>query len=118
MIKILEDTSDNIISLQISNGVTKEDYEKISPIIDEKSRQYNKIKLYAELDGLSDVGLGAIWEDLKMDIKHYSDFERIAVVGPHDWKENLVSIARQLVPAEVRYYDASEVQAAKAWIQN
>ena len=116
MIQILDDTSEDLIALQIKDGVTKEDYDKIKPLIEEKTSRYDKIRLYAELRELTDVGLGAIWEDLKIDINHYNDFARIAVVGPKDWKENLVNIAKQLVPAEVRYFDATEVNAAKAWI--
>lgn len=116
MIRILDNTSENLIALEINDGVTKEDYDKINPIIEEKSLRYDKVKLYAELHAISDIGIGAIWEDLKMDIKHFNDFSKIAVVGPQDWKQNLVDIAKQLVPAEVRYFDASEVAEAKAWI--
>jgi len=116
MIQILNDTMDDLIALQITDGVTKEDYDRLAPLIEEKSKQYDKIRLYAELREISDIGLGAIWEDLKMDVKHYNDFHRIAVVGPEDWKENLVDIAKQLVPAEVKYFDATEAQTARAWI--
>ena len=116
MIHILDDTGEDLLALRIANGVTKEDYDKINPLIEQKSSEYKKIRLYAELAELSDVGLGAIWEDLKLDVKHYNDFSKIAVVGPEDWKENLVNIAKQLVPAEVKYFDASEKSAAMTWI--
>jgi hypothetical protein len=118
MIQILSETSDDLVAIHITDGVTKDDYDKIAPLIDEKCCQYDKIRLYAELSEISDVGLGAIWEDLKMDVKHYNDFYRIAVVGPKDWKENLVDIAKQLVPAEVKYFDAKEVKTARTWISS
>jgi hypothetical protein len=116
MIEILNETREDLIALRISDEVTKDDYEKISPVIESKSKEFEQIRLYAEIGKMSDIGLGAIWEDLKLDVKHFNDFSRIAVVGPEDWKENLVNISRQLVPADVRYFDATEVLAAKAWI--
>mgnify|MGYP001105369338 CR=1 FL=1 len=116
MIEILNETREDLIALRISDGVTKNDYDKVSPVIERKAKKFDQIRLYAEIGKASDIGLGAIWEDLKLDVKHFNDFSRIAVVGPADWKENLVNISRQLVPADVKYFDATEINAAKAWI--
>jgi hypothetical protein len=116
MIEILKETEGDLLALRFADAITQDDYEKIKPLLEEKVEHHEKIKLYAEIDNFSDVGLGAIWEDLKLDVKYFNNFNKIAVVGPKDWKEDLVKAARQLVPAEVKYFEAKEVNAAKGWI--
>lgn len=117
MIDILADTHEDLLALKISDGVSRDDYEKVVPVIDNKVEQFKKIRLYAEIGSFSDIGLGALWEDLKVDLKYYNNFSKIAVVGPQDWKEDLVKIAKQLVPADVKYFDETETDTAKEWIK-
>ena len=32
---------------------------------------------------------GALWEDIKFDLKHFSDIERVAMVGEKKWQKGM-----------------------------
>ena len=37
------------------------------------------------MTGLHGWDAGALWEDIKFDIKHFADIERLAMVGEKKW---------------------------------
>jgi SpoIIAA-like len=60
--------------------------------------------------------LGASWEDLKFDIKHFVDFSRIAIVGYRAWEHAMAVMVKPFTMAKVRYFDRSDIAQARAWL--
>jgi hypothetical protein len=58
-----------------------------------------------------------MWDDLKFTRRHYADFDRIAMVGDRWWEAWLATICRPFTRAKVRYFDASKVDDAWAWLR-
>ena len=54
---------------------------------------------------------------LKFGLKHYSDFDRIAMVGDRKWEKWMVQVSKPFTKAEMRYFDASQVDDAWAWLR-
>jgi hypothetical protein len=50
-------------------------------------------------------------------MKHYSDFDRIAMVGDRRWEKWMVQVCRPFTKAKVRYFDASQIYDAWAWLR-
>lgn len=116
MIALLSSPKENIVALKVSGSLTKPDYDRILPTLETKIRQFGKIRLYAEIEQLGLPTIQALWEDLKMDIKHYNDFSHIAVVSEPDWLAAITKLVSPLVPAEVRTYSAENKAAAMLWL--
>ena len=116
MIQLLPSPKENLVSLKVSGSLTKEDYDRILPTLETKIRQFGKIKLYVEVEKLALPTLNALWEDLKMDLKHYNDFSYVAVVGEPDWLAAITKLVSPLVPAEVRTYDREDRATAMQWL--
>ena len=56
---------------------------------------------------------GALWEDIKFDMKHHGDIERLAFVGEKAWAAWMAKICRPFTSANIKYFDASEKDAAE-----
>ncbi|HAC62007.1 MAG TPA: hypothetical protein DCF68_00360, partial [Cyanothece sp. UBA12306] len=83
MINFLSVKNDLVLALEAEGKVTGDDYRLIIiPAIDTKLQQYPKIRLLYELGShFSGFDIRAIWEDTKLGLKHWTDFEKIALVS-------------------------------------
>jgi hypothetical protein len=75
-----------------------------------------KVRLFIQLEDFHGWDLHAAWDDFKFSLKHYSDFDRIAMVGERKWEEWIASFCKPLTKAKVKYFDRSEVYAAWKWL--
>jgi len=112
-----EQTVDNIVGLRVSGKLTTEDYAVIIPEIEQRMQKYDKIRLFIELHDFHGWTAGAMWEDIKFDFKHFSDVERIAVVGENKWEKGMTLFFKPFTRAEVRYFDQNHLGEAKSWIR-
>ena len=55
---------------------------------------------------------GALWEDTKFAIKHFSDIERIAMVGETKWQHSMATFCKPFTKATSRYFDHAEAAEA------
>ena len=116
MIEILTKGEDNTVAIKMTGELTAKDYEPVVSLLENKIRNFGKINLYCEIEGLDDVETGAIWKDLKFDLKHLNDFEKVAMVGDKQWLEWSSKFAKPFTSAEVRYFDETEKAKAMEWI--
>lgn len=117
MIRILNNTKEDLIALEAEGKIVKEDYENFLPLLDEMVKKHEKIKAYIEVKELDGVTLPALWEEIKGDVKYFDNFNRVAVVGEAKWKETATKAANILPHVEAKYFDISEKQKAKEWIE-
>ena len=56
--------------------------------------------------------LGAVWEDVKFDLRHFSHIERLALVGDTKWEAGMAMFCKPFTTAKVRYFDESKAEEA------
>jgi hypothetical protein len=117
MVETLQTDSPGILAFKFSGKLHDEDYKTFVPIVDAAVEAHGKIRLLAWFDQLEGWDMHAAWDDLKFGISHYSAFDRLAVVGDKRWEEWSTRFARPFIDAKVEYFDASEMDAAWAWIR-
>ncbi len=57
----------------------------------------------------------AFREDLQFEVSHYSDVGRVALASADDSKQWLATIAKPLTRAQVRFFEASELDDTREW---
>ena len=59
----------------------------------------------------------ALWDDIKLDVKHFRDIARIAMVGETKWEKAMSAFCKPFTTAEIRYFDRAAINQAQAWLE-
>ncbi|WP_152051010.1 SpoIIAA family protein [Tautonia marina] len=117
MIEQIQTDSPKLLAFRLSGKLHDEDYRSFVPTIETAlAAAGGKVSLLAQFEDFHGWDLHAAWDDLSLGVKHYSDFERIALVGDKKWQEWMTRFCKPFTRANVKYFDASEVEAAWAWL--
>ncbi len=116
--EILDGYPDDVIAFRAEGDITREDYEEtLIPLAQEKIKTHKKIKLlYWIGEGFESFSAGAMWDDARFGLSHFSDFSKIAVVSDVDWIRTSVKVFAPLMPATVQVFHNAEIDDAKEWI--
>ena len=117
MIEILQTGSAKILAFKLSGKLHDEDYQIFVPAVEAAVAAQGKLRLLAQFEDFHGWDPHAAWDDLKFGIKHYSDFDRIALVGDKQWEEWMARLCKPFTRAAVKYFDADHADSAWAWVQ-
>lgn len=107
----------NVLSIQASGKFSKEDYERFVPEVERLISKVGKIRILFEMRDFHGWDTHALWEDIKFDIKHFSDVERLAMVGEKKWEEWMARFCKPFTTAAIRYFYRAQAEEARAWIE-
>ncbi len=118
MINFLRVKNDSVLALEAEGKVTEDDYQSvIIPAIEDKLRQYNKIRLLYELGNhFAGFNIKAMWEDLKLGLTHWSDLEKIAVVSDIKWIRMITKLFGFILPYPVQVFHNNQLSQAQEWV--
>jgi len=106
-----------IVKTTIRGKLVKKDYETFVPKMERLIEEYGRIRLLVKLIDFHGWTAGALWEDTKFAARHFTDIERLALVGEKKWQKGMATFCKPFTKAEIRYFDLSEVEDAEAWIR-
>lgn len=106
-----------VLTVTVSGKLTKEDYERFLPQVEQMIRQHGKIRVLFDMHDFHGWTAGALWQDVKFDLKHFADIERLALVGDKAWEKGMAVFCRPFTAAKVRYFTREQFDQAKAWVE-
>jgi hypothetical protein len=118
MLELIPDLPDNVLGIRAKGKVTADDYQSVLvPAVESRLGQFRKLRLlYVLGDEFDEFTGSAAWEDAKIGMRHFTSFERIAVVTDVDWVARMVKAFGFVLPGEVRIFDNDDFDDARAWI--
>ena len=116
MIEQLPAPSDKVLAFKMSGKLHDEDYKTFVPVVEAAVAAQGKVRLLAKFEDFHGWDMHALWDDIKFATKHCADIERIALVGDRKWEEWMAKVCKPFTMAKLRYFDAAEIEAAKAWL--
>ena len=118
MIESIPSESPDILAFRLSGKLSDADYQIFVPAVEQALAAVGKpISLLAKFDDFHGWDLHAAWDDLKFGVRHYSDLDRIALVGDTRREKRMARLARPFTKASVRYFDANTEEAAWLWLR-
>src|SRR5271166_1836753 len=117
MIATIETGSPKVVGLKLSGKLHDEDYRRFVPMIESILTAEGKVRLFVQFEEFQGRDMHAAWDDFKFGLSHYSDFERIAMVGDRRWEKWMASVCKPFTKAKLKYFDRSEVDAAWTWLR-
>jgi SpoIIAA-like len=115
-IQYTESNQGRTLEVLISGKMTHADYERFVPEFERLIALHGKIRVLFEMGDFHGWEGAALWDEVKFDVRHYSDIERIAAVGEKRWEQGISLLFRPCTGAELRYFDRSAIAEARAWL--
>ncbi|RUO63113.1 STAS/SEC14 domain-containing protein [Pseudidiomarina insulisalsae] len=112
----LETTKDNLIALRLTDKLSQSDIETLHERMDEILEHHDQVDFYFEFHEFEGYTPKGLWEDIKVDAKHHSDYGKMAFVGDKEWLEKVAQATDLVTDSEVKYFPLEEIVQAKAWI--
>jgi hypothetical protein len=111
-----EEAGGRILVIKLSGKLAKEDYEHFLPEVERLIKEHGKLRMLVQMHDFHGWSAGALWQDMKFDVRHFLDIERLALVGEKAWEHGMEVFCKPFTPATIRYFDRSEADQAEAWI--
>jgi hypothetical protein len=108
--------SEKVLHVRVSGWLTDADYREFVPTVEELIARQGSLRLLIEMTDFHGWNVGALWDDLKVYLKHGNEIERLALVGEKRWQEWMSRLARPFLRAEVRYFNQAQAGDARRWI--
>ena len=117
MIETIHTEFPKTVGFKLSGKLHDEDYGSFVPPVETVLAAEGRVRLFVQFDDFHGWDFHAAWDDFKFGLKHYSDFDRIAMVGDRKWEKWMATICKPFTKATVRYFDASQIDNAWAWLR-
>jgi len=115
-IQLNEENGGKILVIHVNGKLVKEDYPDLVSESERLIRQGGRLRVLFDMTGFQGWDAGAAWEDLKFDIKHFADIERVAMVGDKKWERDMAVFLRPFTKATIRYFDHADATDAQKWL--
>ena len=115
-LQLNEKDGGKILEVTISGKIVAEDYARFVPETERLIKEHGKIRVLFDMVDFHGWSAGALWEDIKFDVKHFRDIERLAMVGDRKWEQGMAAFCGPFTSAEIRYFDQAEAEQARAWL--
>ncbi len=117
MFDVLPESEGRRIFVKASGKLTDADYKALIPQLEAAIDRHGSLRLLVDMGEFKGIELQAAWDDFAFGIKHWNDFERMALVGDKRWEELLAKAFNRLTRGDIRYFDLVDANAARAWIE-
>lgn len=118
MLQFINDLPDYVVGIHATGEVTRNDYERVLlPKIDELLKRQHEINYLLVLEtSVQNFTAGSWWEDLKMGLKNFTKWNKIAIVTDQKSVERLSDAFRFFIPGKSKGFSLSELDKAIKWI--
>lgn len=116
-IEFVEHADGRILEVDVTGKLTKADYEVFGPRVEALIKQHGKIRILFRMHDFHGWSAGGLWEDLKFDMHHFRDIDRLAVVGEKRWEQAMATVCQPFTTAKIKYFDQSNAMQAMLWLE-
>ena len=117
-VDVREKNAGKVLELQASGKLTHEDFQYFVPVFERLVKQQGKIRVLLEMADFHGWDVGAVWDEIKFDLRHFRDIERLAMVGDKGWERGMCLFCRPFTTAKIRYFTRAAINEARSWIEN
>ena len=103
--------------IRASGTLTDDDYKELTPRLEKAITEYGRLRLFVDMEDMTGWELKAAWDDFAFGLKHWNDFERVAMIGTQRWEEISAKVFDKLTKGEIRFFDIAERNDAHDWIE-
>ena len=115
-IQLEEENDGKMLAVHVSGKLAAADYEHFVPEFERLVELHGKLHVLFDMTGFHGWTAGALWEDTKFARHHFSDIERLAVVGETKWQQGMATLCKPFTKATIKYFDHTDAVEARKWV--
>ncbi len=115
-IQLTEEDGGKILVVHVTRTLVRADYDLLVPEFERLLRTHGTVRMLFDMTGFHGWTAGALWEDTRFAVKHFSDIERIAMIGETRWQHGMATFCKPFTKAKVRYFDHADAAEARKWL--
>ena len=114
--KLTELNGGKTLRVERSGKLAEKDYREFVAAVKRLIKKHGKIRVLVrhDIDGWT---VGALWVDIKFDLKQSGDIERLAIVAKPRWQEGLSKFCKASTSAQIQHFDYSTAGAEQVWFE-
>lgn len=116
-IKLNETEGGKILEIKVSGKLAHKDYLHFVPKFEQLLKEHGKVRVLFDMVDFHGWDGSALWDDIKFDVKHFADIERIAMIGDTTWEKGMSLFCGPFTTAKIHYFDHAKVGEARAWLK-
>lgn len=115
-LQLSEENGGKLLVVHVSEKLVKADYEHFVPEFERLVKLHGKLCVLFDMTNFHGWTAGALWEDTKFAMHHFSDIDRLAVVGETKWQEGMATFCKPFTKATIRYFAHAAAAEARNWL--
>ncbi|WP_183573126.1 STAS/SEC14 domain-containing protein [Mucilaginibacter sp. X5P1] len=118
MLQFIKDLPSHVAGVHATGEVRDEDLERVlAPLLNEQVNSQGKINFLLVLDTkVSSFTWGALWKDLKLGLKHYRQWKRIAIVTDQKGVKLFSDAFKFIIPGKSKGFPLDRLAEAVRWV--
>jgi hypothetical protein len=116
-IQLHEENGGKILVIHVTGKLVKKDYGHVVSEFKRLVEQHGALRVLFDMTGFRGWNAAAMWEDIKFDLKHFADIERLAMVGDKQWQHFMAIFFKPFTNAKSRYFDHADIAEARKWLR-
>jgi hypothetical protein len=117
-ITLTENPSGQVLEVRVTDKLTRAEYQQFASRFEALLKPHEKINVLFEMVNLHGWDFAVMWDDIKFDVKHFSDIRRIAMVGDKKWEKTMSLFAQPFTTAKIRFFDVAAINEARTWLES
>jgi SpoIIAA-like len=115
VIRELSDMPAGVTGFETVGTIKAEDYRDVVLPALERAGADGEVRFVVVIPEFHGMSGGALWEDLRVGIEHFTKWKRIALVTDIEWMKHMTRLFGWMTPGEVRHFPLAERADAIAW---
>ena len=111
-----EENGGRVLEVLATGTLAHEDYIGLMPAFERLVKENGLVNVLFDMVDFHGWTPGALWDDVKLDFRHFGDVKRLAVVGDKTWERRMAMFCRPFTRAQIRYFDQSKIDEARQWV--
>lgn len=118
MLQFINDLPEHVVGIHAIGEVTKEDYDKVlAPRLEDLVARQGEINYLLVLENtISDFSLSAWYDEAKLGLKHFTKWNKIAVVTDQKGVLWFTNAFKVVIPGQSKGFTLDQLDEAVVWI--
>ena len=118
MVELLKDFPPYVAAYRAYGAISKEEYQQVVMArVNEVAGKYGKINFLVRLEtDMDNYSIGAFIDYLKISFRHFSKWNRMAIVSDERWLRTAYELLSPLVHGVIKGYKLNEFEEARQWV--